>query len=192
MKTLSILALAAGLGLAAGAASAATVDFTFDPGDSSVTNNVSNLSTTIVNTPVAFSLGTGDLFSFDAVQFTADGWGIWGSGSITANLAFNPPGATATVPGSASGVTTTLWGTLYNGVASFSTVDFTDGLGSTFSIALSSVNFSNCGGLHQPKCISKATVTGVDVIPLPAAGWLLLGGLAGLGGLAARKRKKAT
>ena len=191
MKKLSIMALAAGLGLAAGAASAATVDFTFDPSDSSVTNNVTGLSTTIVNAPVSFSLGTGDLFSFDAVQLTGSGWSLWASGNITADLVFNPPGVTATVPGSVSGVVT-ISGYLAAGVASFSTVDFADGLGSTFSIALSSVNLKYCGGLHQPKCISEATVTGVDVIPLPAAGWLLLGGLAGLGGLAARKRKKAT
>ena len=52
---------------------------------------------------------------------------------------------------------------------------------------VTSLVFGVGAGSNDPAGVPDAALAGIEVVPLPAAGWLLLGGL---GGLAAMKRRK--
>lgn len=189
MGQLRVMALAAALFVAAAGVSASTVDFTYQPGDSHVSNSVYGLTTSIVDSSASATLATGDAFTFDAIRFSGSTWsGFYQqSGSLEAHLSFTPPGVTVPVDGSASGVVA-IYGSLVRGEATWGVVNFFDSMGSEFSLSLASMSFRDCGGFLQAGCVSQATVTAVNVIPLPATAWLLLASLAGLGMVAHRKR----
>ena len=196
MRFLKFRSLAAALGVPAGAASAATVDFTFKPSGSFVQSDSERVSGSILDTTASFSLGSGDTHTFAAILFSfgADGAP---DGAINANLAFAPPDVEVVARGSVvlGGFSFDIEGftAIAQAVGWGAPVTFLVGT-STFRLQMSDV-FATC---QMDDCISYATVTGlnvvpaeVNVIPLPAAGWLLLGGLAGLGLMARRKQKMA-
>lgn len=195
MRFLKFLSLAAALGVPSGAASAATVDFTFNPSGSSVESFSERVSGSILDTPASFSLGSGDTHTFAAIRFSfgADGAP---DGAINANLAFATPDVEVVARGSVVlGFSFDIEGftIIAQAVGWGAPVTFLVGT-STFGLEMSDVS-ATC---QTDACISYATVSGinvvpaeVNVIPLPAAGWLLLSGLAGLSLMARRKQKMA-
>ena len=184
------------VGAANPAQASVVLPFTFDSVNSSVdvtqtgSGFVCNLtscgvSASISETPASMNIGTGDAWTFDFIDWSTNGTGA-GTFDVSATLAFDPPSGTS-VGGSGNGGFVTLAGLLTGGVLIWNDMPKAFSVGpSTFT-----ANFEGGVDVFAGSATTTATVTGVNVIPLPAAGWLLLGGLGALGFAARRKRKMA-
>lgn len=195
-KHFAIIAAVSALALPAEATSAAT--FTIDGAGSSVSleETGSGVGCGLTNCGVTANLAAGldgmtfdltnpgETETFDFLTFTGDGSGL-ATYDITANLAFVTPDVSATGSGT-SGVAL-FYGSIAGGTLSWDSgvpaqVGFGDG-------GLATINFEGGTGIFLGDTATTAASVKLDVapIPLPAAGWMLL---AGLGGIAAMKRRK--
>ncbi|WP_246100251.1 VPLPA-CTERM sorting domain-containing protein [Cereibacter sediminicola] len=185
-KTVAAALVAAGLSAAAPQAEAATVPFVIDRSASSVTLEKKGSLCIISNCGVTASLasglvqgatheiGTGDRVSFDFLRFDNRGTGK-ATYDITAVLAFASP--ELQVVGNGFGTALTFVGTITGGFLKWTDMpqELTIG-GSTFRFDFEDGVCILCG---SEKTIT-ASIEGVNVVPLPAGGLLLIGGLGAL------------
>lgn len=192
------LLLALGLGLTAASAQAdPTLDFVFDAAGSSVTltdqgqgficfiSNCgveANLASGFGSSPV--TVGTGDIINFDFLTFTGNGTGgaIY---DIAATLAFTAP-ADASTTGTGGGSVLLLGGNITGGFLNWDNLPLTILLnqGSTVTI-----DFQDGLTLLAGNSVtSSASITGVNVVPLPATVLLLGLGMLAAGYVGTRRR----
>ncbi|WP_157764695.1 VPLPA-CTERM sorting domain-containing protein [Rhodobacter sp. CZR27] len=187
------LALASG-SAASQRAQAATMSFVVDRTNSSVslasTDRLCVLSNCGVTASLASSLrngnsyeiGTGDSATFDFLTLTGRGLG-WADYTISAVLAFSSP--RLTVSGTGSLFTTTAFGRIVDGSLIWDAIAPIVVNGSEFLISFGSGSELFDDGSRR--ITTTATLTGVNVVPLPATGLLLV---AALGSLALIRRRR--
>ncbi|MCE6950280.1 VPLPA-CTERM sorting domain-containing protein [Cereibacter sphaeroides] len=193
-KFFKMAALCLALGVAAPKADAATLSFVVDRDASSVelTRNgrlcLGNCSVTAslasgLTTGSTYEIGTGDTATFDFLTFTGRGQGLgWEGYAVNAVLAFSSPFLHVSGTGL---FTTTALGVFRNGDLIWDTIAPVTINGSQFRISFDSGTGMFAKG--QRTMGTTASITGVNVVPLPATGLLLV---AGLGGLALLRRRR--
>ncbi|WP_420024584.1 VPLPA-CTERM sorting domain-containing protein (plasmid) [Cereibacter azotoformans] len=187
-KTVAATLVAAGLSAAAPQAEAATVPFVIDRSASSVTLEgaeaclspncglTASLAGGLVQ-GATYDIGSGDRASFDFLTFGFNGMG-GGVYNITAVLAFSSPVLQVVSDGVAAATKVKFLGTILSSGA-LVWIDMPQELtigSSTFRFDFEDGACILCG---SEKTIT-ASIEGVNVVPLPAGGLLLIGGLGAL------------
>lgn len=203
MRLFSSLAAAAALcattGLLAPDAKAATMDFVVDLDNSDVTVTETGggglacfLSNCGVQADLAlvdgatYTLGTGDVATFDFLTFFGDGTtGLTPRRfDITAVLAFSSPSLAVT--GEGSGSAFLVAGYILAGVLTWTSITPSPWIAENGS-EISFLFQDGKGIFLGNEVTTSASIIGTSIVPLPAGGLLLIGALAGL---AALRRKR--
>lgn len=195
-KTAAVcLALAAGT---ASGAEAATLSFVVDRGQSSVelvetgrgclgNCSVSASLAGSLTTGSAYEIGTGDTATFDFLAFTGRGQGLGLENYLVkAVLAFSSPVLSVANTGH---FTAAAVGTVRNGELIWDSIAPIIVGGSEFRISFDTGSSLFTRGRYS--MTTTATLTGVNVVPLPATGLLLVAALGGLALLRRRPRAAA-
>ncbi|MFV0360606.1 VPLPA-CTERM sorting domain-containing protein [Tropicimonas sp.] len=204
MKYANTLLAVATIGFSATTASALTT-FVTDPANSSdeLTDQSGggltcwitdcSLDATLASSfaSTSFDLEVGDSQTFDFITFSGDGTTGFSDRdfSISATLAFDPPGASGSSTGNGGGF-------LFLGYITGGSLYWDEAMPMTITAANGSVfelSFDQGDGIlleGNPDYTLSATVTLLSEVPLPAGGLLLGTALAGFGIVGARRRRK--